>query len=295
MAASYGIRAAATRTGVPAHTIRAWERRYGALSPSRSGTNRRVYDPSDIERLVLLRDAVARGHAIGSVAGLPTDALRQLTNEPTPSLAPQRPSALAECLSATESLDAEALSDALKREAVVNGIESTLRTLIVPFIQEIESRWLIGSLGIAHEHLASAVLRSTLDEMRHSIPVKPSAPRMVVGTPTGQTHELGALIASVVCAVHGWNVVYLGANLPADDIAGAVRRTGASGIALSIVHPEGDPSLMSDLVRLRGLVGSLEILVGGRATESYATVLEVVTARVCLHFDAFVRELERLQ
>ncbi len=73
----YPIRAVAKMTGVPLDTIRAWERRYGAVTPQRSARGR-IYSENEVQRLVLLRDAVARGHAIGQVADVADNDLKAL-------------------------------------------------------------------------------------------------------------------------------------------------------------------------------------------------------------------------
>ena len=72
------IKVVARRTGLSAHVIRIWEKRYGAVEPERTDTNRRLYSDEQIERLSLLRDITQAGHSIGHVAKLPTEKLRQL-------------------------------------------------------------------------------------------------------------------------------------------------------------------------------------------------------------------------
>jgi hypothetical protein len=77
------------------------------------------------------------------------------------------------------------------------------------------------------------------------------APILVVATPGGQVHELGALLVGTTAANLGWQVTYLGASLPAAEIAGAARQKGARAVALSLVYPEDDPQLASELAPLR--------------------------------------------
>ena len=79
--AHQSIKVVARRTGLSAHVIRIWEKRYGAMEPERTGTNRRLYSDEQIERLSLLREITQNGHSIGHVAKLPTDKLRELARE----------------------------------------------------------------------------------------------------------------------------------------------------------------------------------------------------------------------
>ena len=74
---------------------------------------------------------------------------------------------------------------------------------------------------------------------------------LVVATPAGQIHELGALLVGAAAANLGWHVTYLGASLPAAEIAGAARQNRARAVALSLVYPEDDPRLEGELTRLR--------------------------------------------
>ncbi len=102
---------------------------------------------------------------------------------------------------------------------------------------------------------------------------------MVVTTPAGQIHELGALVVAALASVAGWNSIYLGPNLPADEIAGAVLTSGADVLAMSLVHPADDPLLPSELSRIRrGLGTSVTILTGGSASLGYADTLQDINA-----------------
>ena len=112
------IKAVARRTGLSAHVIRIWEKRYGAVQPERTDTNRRLYSEEQIERLSLLRDITQSGHSIGPVATLPTEKLRQLAAEATDGHAaravagsPGKPSLIDDCIVAVKMLDSGALED----------------------------------------------------------------------------------------------------------------------------------------------------------------------------------------
>ena len=79
--AHQAIKVVAQRTGLSAHVIRIWEKRYGAVEPERTGTNRRLYSDEQVERLSLLREITQHGHSIGHVAKLPTEKLRELATQ----------------------------------------------------------------------------------------------------------------------------------------------------------------------------------------------------------------------
>jgi methylmalonyl-CoA mutase cobalamin-binding subunit len=105
------------------------------------------------------------------------------------------------------------------------------------------------------------------------------APVLAVATPTGQLHELGALLVAAAAANLGWRVTYLGASLPAPEIAGAARQSRARAVALSLVYPEDDPALAGELTALReALPAEIALVVGGRAMPAYRAVLRQLGA-----------------
>jgi methanogenic corrinoid protein MtbC1 len=102
---------------------------------------------------------------------------------------------------------------------------------------------------------------------------------MVVTTPAGQLHELGALVVAAAAASEGWRATYLGPNLPAEEIAGAAEQNEAKAVALSIIYPADDPRQGYELEKLRRyLRDGVVLFVGGRATESYRKTLDAIGA-----------------
>lgn len=283
--AHQAIKVVVRRTGLSAHVIRIWEKRYGAVAPERTGTNRRLYSDDQIERLILLRELTQHGHSIGHVAKLPTDKLRELarethgTNGPAPGAGPAAPTFLEDCIVAVKSLDARALEESLKRGATELGAQGLLQRVVAPLAKAIGDLWRDGTITAAHEHFASAVIRLFLGHAARPFAGSDSAPVLVVATPAGQIHELGALLVGAAAANLGWHVTYLGASLPALEIAGAARQNRARAVALSIVYPEDDPRLEGELTRLHdSLPAGTALFVGGRAMPAYRDTLEKIGA-----------------
>lgn len=295
---TYTIGTLATMTGLSAHTIRAWEKRYHSLAPDRSESNRRIYTEQDLERLTLLRDAVRGGHSIGHVAHLPTDELKNIASRES-SLrrkGPEDPATHYEaCIDAVNRLDPQSLDTALQRGSASLGVLSLLEGVVIPLIGTIEEGWLDGSVRIAQEHMTSAVLRTFLDRTRQSLPGSPGANRLLVTTLPNQYHELGALMVAIVAATESWNVTWLGPNLPADEIVEAVRRSGARAVALSLVYPLDDENIPSQLQLLRDrLPPRFPLLVGGRAVEHYAGALQATDSIVITSFRGLQETLGEL-
>lgn len=303
--AQHPIQLVARLTGLSAHVIRIWEQRYRAVEPQRTATRRRLYSQRDIKRLNLLRDATQAGHSIGQVAQLPTDKLGKLVAA-SPNLPTRAPRAVAEapkcvlfleeCAAAVKLLDARALDDVLQRAVTALGTLGLLQHVVAPLTQTVGDLWREGTLTSAHEHFASSAIRVFLGNLAKPFGAIDNAPVLVVATPAGQVHELGALLVGATAANLGWQVTYLGANLPAAEIAGAAQQCRARAVDLSLVYPEDDARLEGELTLLRRSVpGEVKLLVGGRAMPAYREALEKVGALPIENLAQLGAALDRLR
>jgi methanogenic corrinoid protein MtbC1 len=196
------------------------------------------------------------------------EAARQASAGPPVATHPERAagSHFRSCVDAIEKLDAASLEAALTQAGSSLSITALLDGVLVPLMETLGERWRLGSMNIYQEHMASAVVRSVLDALRTSLARPFAAPNIVVSTPPGHRHEIGALMAAVVAAAEGWSVTYLGTDLPPEEIAAAAVRRAAGVVGLSIVYEEGNGDTVSQLQRLRALLPrGVAILVGGRA------------------------------
>jgi DNA-binding transcriptional MerR regulator/methylmalonyl-CoA mutase cobalamin-binding subunit len=282
------IQVVARRTGLSPDVIRAWERRYQAVSPQRSRAERRLYSDEDVVRLDLLRRATESGRRIGDVAQLSLVELQSLlqgdrgASVPSALRSDAPPSAtaahLAACLTAVQRLDAAALEVALAAASRSLSLPLLLREVIGVLVMEIGERWRTGALRPCHEHMATAQIRFFLGNLLlHSPMTSGSGPILLVATPVGQRHELGALMVAVIAAQAGWFPLYLGADVPSDEIAFAATERAVAAVALSICYPADDTRLPDALRRLRRqLPDAMALLVGGAAAAGYrATLAEI--------------------
>jgi DNA-binding transcriptional MerR regulator/methylmalonyl-CoA mutase cobalamin-binding subunit len=304
MAASFPIQTVAERTGLTPHVIRAWERRYRAIEPERSAGRHRLYSEAEIERIGMLHRAVRSGHSIGKIATLPMEDLRALiANQPAgtraaPARGVEDPAAPLrnESLAAVSRFDGPALQELLNRALVTFGHMGLLNLVVAPLAEEIGERWRAGVLTAAHEHFFTALVKVFLGDLIRQFSIPASAPCIIVTTPAGQLHELGAIMAAATASNLGWRPVYLGPNLPAHEIAGVAMRNEAAAVALSIVYPEDDPHLaveLGDLARL--LPAGTRILAGGRAARGYFEALIRIGALCADSIEEFGSQLDSLR
>jgi len=300
--AKHPIRVVARLTGLSTHVIRAWERRYQAVRPVRTETGRRLYTRQDIERLQLMKLAVQGGRRISDVAHLKFEELgtlvdgdRSSTTRPVPGAGSSGEAGeyLHQSLQALEQLDKDELEQVLKDAAIALGSQRLRVEVIVPLMHTVGERWREGSLRIIHEHLVSSVVASMLTTLRDGSAGSQSAPRIVVTTPAGEYHELGALLAASAAQDLGWDVVYLGSNLPAEEIVLAAREFRARAVGLSIVQPA--THLDRELRHIREhLDPGVVLLVGGRAAGRLQSFLAELDVHYIEDLTAFQEALESL-
>lgn len=283
----HSIKIAAQRTGLSSHVIRVWERRYEAVKPRRTETNRRLYSDDDVDRLRLLAQATDAGHAIGNIAGLSDDELRSLIAEDRGTVRRKDPAPggdpaphLERAVEAAADMDAERLRGILEAAALDLPQLIVLEEVVVPLMHRIGDMWYEGTVRVVHEHTAYAVVCAFVNSLKTSYAPSEDAPVVVVATPAGQLHELGALIVATTAAADGWRPAYLGPSLPVEEIAKSAEMNDAIAVALSVVYPHDDPTLGDDIRKLRRLLPDKTwLLVGGRAAFGYLDVIEEVDAR----------------
>lgn len=281
------VRIVCERTGLTPDLLRAWERRYGAVAPARSKGRQRLYSEADIERLELLVRALKGGRQISRIARLPNAELRDLIEADRRKADRNRPirsdtsveTALSDALIATERFDGVALERVLRKAAMHLAADDLLDQVIGPLLFTIGSLWHQGRLSPANEHLASTTIHRVLTWMSENSAPPAGAPVLLVATPAHQIHELGAMLAATTASGHGWRVVYLGASLPAEELARAAVHARADAVALSLVYPTADPAVSDELRRLRlALPARIALVIGGSGMASYGDVLREVGA-----------------
>jgi DNA-binding transcriptional MerR regulator len=253
------MRAVARLTGLSPDVIRAWERRYAAVEPTRTPGGTRRYGENDVARLRLLAEATRAGHAIGSVARLPIDELKRLAGDG----ATTPPAPLTPVLDALRELDAARAEEIAARQLAALGPARFARDFALPLAHAVGDAWAQRKLCIASEHLGTALLRTLLGAQLRPAPIAQRGPTIVFATLPDERHELGTLCAALVAAGAGCNPVYLGPDLPVDEIVAAARLARAAAVALSVVAQAPAEAGRALRALRRGLASGVAVLVGG--------------------------------
>lgn len=294
--ALHPIRAVSRLTGIGIDTLRAWERRHGAVTPVRDDRGR-MYTDADIARLRLLRGAVDRGHSIGRLAGLADAELRRLaaTAGAAPAVAPQRtPLDTAALAVALQKYDATVIDQQISRLAAVLPPLELLRDVLMPVLAQVGDEWHRGTARVAHEHLMSSTLRNILGSFLRLYARAEVSMRLLFATPAGERHEIGTLGAAMLAASAGLGVAYLGPDLPAREIVESVGPAGAQVLVLGLTTTSAAKAREGELRTIvRDLPREVELWAGGRGAVRHAPLISP-RGLVLRDYGAYQQELARI-
>lgn len=275
------------QTGLSPHVLRVWEKRYSAVSPFRTESNRRIYTDDELRRLKNLSLLTGLGYSIGQIAKLPCQELQLLISKHqdektlTAESASSKSSSAVEnqfitkAIQATKAMDQQKMMRVFDEATLTLGYSGLLERILIPFMKHVGDLWQQGAITASDEHAASCAVKDYLASTARPFSASADAPRIIVATPTGQLHEIGAVIVSNLAKKLGWNVTYLGASLPAIEIASAAIKRKARAVALSIIYPADDPHLEEELETLsKHIPSKTSILAGGRSATNYQSCFD---------------------
>lgn len=249
----FNTKAVVHHTGVPAPTLRAWERRYGILAPRRGENDYRLYSERDMMMVSWLRERVENGMTISQAIALlrsieparrrgrrtgrglpPSSVLETPVTAPAP--APDRfalDDLAATLLSQLSALDESGAARTLAQALAIVNVEDVCLGLLAPVLVEIGRRWECHELTSTTEHFASGVIRAQLEDLLRTAASATSGPIVIVGCAPGEQHELGALMVALFLRRAGLRVAYLGQNVEPESLFKMIGMHKPAGIVLS--------------------------------------------------------------
>lgn len=259
-------------TGINAHTLRAWEKRYNAVVPNRNSKGKRLYSQSDIERLKKLIFLVNMGSSISDIAGLETIRLEELSSQyssrssvPTENRKIIREpidvnSILQNLVMALHGYKLDIISHELDKTKKSLGPRDFALSILSPLLSEVGSLVERGVLTIAQEHSLSAVIKFHVGHMlfKHMEEADKIDMKIIISAPEGELHEFGIMISALLCCHYNLNFFYLGPNMPADSLSEAANQIGADIVIIGVSRVyDSKPGGFLDTY-MEDLVGSLD-------------------------------------
>jgi DNA-binding transcriptional MerR regulator/methylmalonyl-CoA mutase cobalamin-binding subunit len=299
--ALYPISAVSKMTGISLDTLRAWERRYRAVTPKRS-TRGRLYSGEQARRLILLRQLVDHGYAIGQVARVEDRGLQDLLDAVNsvvwtqPGNKKERHATLsAPVLRAIERYDyGQAFRELNRLAAALANPKDLVYQVALPLMKTVGERWHEGKCSIAQEHMVTSLLSGMLASlMRVHLASDPPA-RVLLATPCNELHGFPNLAAALLTAAGGLGIVHLGTDLPDEDIVLAARKSAADAVLLSLSNTLTDETARSLREMARKLPGKTALWLGGAPRVFSQHAMKDSRWLVLRDFEALEKELAAL-
>lgn len=272
----YTIKTVVQQTGITSATLRAWERRYNVLAPDRSEGGYRLYSERDIATLLWLKAQLEAGISISRAAAR-LHLLQEAGEQPgQPGAAADAGLAavgvrsaailLAELVAALLAFN-EAEAECLLNEAFsLYPVETAAEEIIAPALVDLGERWHRGEASVVQEHFATAFLRRRLTALFSAYHLRASGPLAIVGSAAGEWHDVGILMVALALRRHGWRVIYLGQNVPAQHLLESITRLRPALVCLSATTEDSALRLteVAEVIASLPLASRPRLALGGR-------------------------------
>ncbi|MCB2221459.1 MAG: MerR family transcriptional regulator [Bacteroidetes bacterium] len=262
--ANYSIKDLENFTGIKAHTIRIWEKRYNIVEPKRTCTNIRYYDDEDLKKLLNVSILNRNGLKISNIVNLSEETI----NEKILNLAQTNNDLNSQIESMVLSMIDmdENKFDKVFNNAVINfGFEETMLKLVYPFFEKIGVLWQIGTINPAQEHFISSLIRQKLIVAIDGIiqKVTENTRSFLLFLPEGEYHEIGLIFYHYLIKKHNHKVVYLGESVPFDALLEVAKVKKIDYLLTSIITPVVDDQLTTLLENLSENFKDSKLFVAG--------------------------------
>lgn len=272
----YTIKHAAQQVGITTATLRAWERRYGVISPHRSEGGYRLYGEHDVAVLRSMKHLVDQGWsaALAAAETIRLDRERPAPSRGVPSTPVPSPDLADRMTNAAATLDTADLAATLDEVFALGGFEAAMTDRVFPALEKLGDAWADGRVTVAGEHLASNAVMRRLAVAYEAAAAYGHGPRIALGTAPGTRHEIGLLAFAVAARRHGLDTDYLGTDLPIDDWLAVVDEPTLAAVVLAVPTTADIPATTTVVTALHDRRPDLLVAVGG-AQQAHAPELAV--------------------
>lgn len=260
--AGYKIRDLEILSGIKAHTIRMWEKRYGLLNPQRTNTQIRTY--SDEELLLLLNVSLLykNGYKISHIAQMDSGQLLEISK--SIQVNGFENSAAEQLIVSVLQLDEHLFQQVFKDLIEKNSLSVLFTDLIIPFMQRIGVMWVIGTITPAQEHFISNLIRQKIISAIDSLPIPDfSQKRVILYLPEHEWHEMSLLVYHYHLRSKGFNSIYLGQSLPFDALLKTIHQLKPHAIVSSWLTAIDQQQILTHFSELQKELKQIKIAAGG--------------------------------
>lgn len=261
----YSIKDLERITGIKAHTIRIWEKRYNIVEPERSDTNIRDYCDHDLKRLLNISVLVKNGYKISHIAKLSDRELCQKVLEINNVNSSFYSGQIESLIVAMIDLDEIMFEKVLNSAIIKHGIESTLFDVLYPLLTRIGILWQIGTITPAQEHFISNLIRQKIYAAIDGLSTEPvqGCKTFLLLLPEWELHDMGLLVYNYLIRKKGHKTIFLGQGIPLQDVAAIKEQTRPDIIITAFSAHVEDKEMLSYLYELNNIFPGLPIYVAG--------------------------------
>ena len=215
----YSMSQVETLTGISAHALRVWERRYNFILPKRSPANIRYYSDDQLKQLLNVSILIRNGHRISKIAKLLPREIFELVSAILLSGSEIHEDRINGLVLSMLEMDEHAFNRIFNKAVKETDLLTTIIKLIYPFLNLVGGLWINNKAIPAQEHFISNLIRqkiiTAIDKLA---PPKENAKKILLFLLEGESHEISLLIASYIAKKLGWKTYYLGQNVPLKNI-----------------------------------------------------------------------------
>jgi DNA-binding transcriptional MerR regulator len=267
--ANYSIKDLERITGIKAHTIRIWEKRYGIVEPGRTDSNIRYYCDTDLKKLLNIAILLDHGYKISKLAAFSNHELSTRLMEVS-MVSNGLNSLIENLILAMINLDENKFEKAISSSIIKEGFDHTIFNIIYPFFERVGILWQVGSIHPSQEHFITNLIKQKIYMAIDSLPLvqKPDQKKLVLFLPEWEMHEVGMLAYVYLLKNQGHKVIYLGQCVPADDLEAVKEMVMPHCFLTSFTTPLDKNKLMEYILMLSDKFKDIRILFTGRQTNA---------------------------
>lgn len=222
--AIYSMAQVENLTGISAHTLRIWERRYSFLEPERTKTNIRFYSDEELKKLLNIGILIRNGHRISKVDAMSDMQINELVTDILSNVSQENEDDLNALTISMLEMNEDEFNKIFQRRIMRKGLQNTITGLIYPFLNHIGVLWGTDKIIPAQEHFIVNLIRQKIISAIETLPPPAiDAPGICMFLLDGEDHEIGLLLAAYMAKDLGWKVHYLGQNVPVVSIGTVVE------------------------------------------------------------------------
>jgi DNA-binding transcriptional MerR regulator len=291
---AYTIRELENLSGIKAHTIRIWEKRYGLIAPQRTSTNIRTYRESELKKLLNISILNRNGLKISKIAQLTYDEIVSKINQYSQDVTSTE-SQIESLTLAMIDLDEKRFEQVLARSIIKFGFEDAIIRVLYPFFVRVGLMWQTNSINISQEHFISNLVRQKFFSAIDNIEIsnKISNLRFVFFLPEGELHEIGLLFFCYLAKKRGFQTLYLGQSLPIKDLMSISKACTIDYLVTSITAAYSKEDTAHYITTLAEKFPDKKIFISGSKVQEFETELPRNVALLTSPF-ILIEELDHL-